>query len=740
MVLSVHERGSLMAETRFELRYLRFGLFEADLHTGELRKKGVKLKISGQPFQILAILLERPGELVSREELQNRVWPDTIVDVERNLNTAINRIREVLGDVSGRPRYIETLPRRGYRFIAEVNVFSQSDPRPFEEQNGGSGEAAVPTAILTEPPSLPEQESRPGTRHIPPVAWMAKAGIILIGVAAAVHWLRPLPQPRITAHWQITHDGMPKQLIGTDGSRLYFRREMGIISQVPVSGGGGADISIPLEHVVSLADVSSDGSKLLIIARAEGYTLNAQLWVVPVFGGAARRLPDGWWGAFSPDGSMVAYSTLHGGEISVVRADGTSIRKLASIGDTSPSRSVAWSPDGNTIRAFTRDGRLWQIAVDGSDARELHVQWPSSAYRCCGQWTPDGKFFLFLNGTTRGYFPQPEIWALDERHSIFRPAPSNPIQLTSGPMEWGWPTPASDARTIYADAGTTRGELSRLDPGIGQFQPYLGGISAQGVSFSPDGKSVAYVSIPEGTLWKADRDGSHPVQLSESGMDVGLPRWSPDSTQILFHVMVDNAFSTGHMYAVPADGSAGPRRILPQHPGYERDPGWSPDGQQIVFGTRDRDLNDHPALEILDLRSNTITRVPGSIDTYSPRWSPDGLYIAALSSNALTLKIFDMRTQHWSAIEAKYDFAFPEWSRDSQWIYFTRPVSPPDTGVSGLFRVGIKGGEPEKLIDLSHFHVGGWWGSWLGLDPSGAPLIVKEIGSRDIYRLTLESK
>src|ERR1700742_922302 len=99
---------------------VRFATFELDLRSGELRKSGVRLKLPGQPFQVLAILLERPGTVVTREELQKRLWPDTFVDVDHNLNTAINKIRDVLGDSAENPRYVETLPRRGYRFIGEV--------------------------------------------------------------------------------------------------------------------------------------------------------------------------------------------------------------------------------------------------------------------------------------------------------------------------------------------------------------------------------------------------------------------------------------------------------------------------------------------------------------------------------------------------------------------------------------------------------------------------------------------
>ena len=126
-----------MEEAVHSPRLVRFGTFEVDLPAGELRKGGVKLKLTGQPFQVLSILLERPGELVTREELQKRLWPDTFVDVDHNLNTAINKIREVLGDSAERPRFVETLPRRGYRFIGELEA-APSTPAGKSEPDRGS--------------------------------------------------------------------------------------------------------------------------------------------------------------------------------------------------------------------------------------------------------------------------------------------------------------------------------------------------------------------------------------------------------------------------------------------------------------------------------------------------------------------------------------------------------------------------------------------------------------------------
>src|SRR6266581_8686672 len=111
---------------------LRFGVFEVDVRSGELRKQGVRIKLQEQPFQVLAVLLQRPGEVLTREELRNQNWPaDTFVDFDNSLNTAINKLREALGDSADNPRFIETLPRRGYRFIAPV---SSNEGKPSAKQ------------------------------------------------------------------------------------------------------------------------------------------------------------------------------------------------------------------------------------------------------------------------------------------------------------------------------------------------------------------------------------------------------------------------------------------------------------------------------------------------------------------------------------------------------------------------------------------------------------------------------
>src|ERR1700732_3505378 len=117
-----------MQQAKETFRLLKLGVFEADLRTGELTKHGKRLSLQEQPFRLLALLLEKPGELVTREELRGRLWPQTIVDFDHGLNKAISKIREALGDSAENPRFIETVARRGYRFLADVAVVQGGQP------------------------------------------------------------------------------------------------------------------------------------------------------------------------------------------------------------------------------------------------------------------------------------------------------------------------------------------------------------------------------------------------------------------------------------------------------------------------------------------------------------------------------------------------------------------------------------------------------------------------------------
>jgi Tol biopolymer transport system component len=539
-------------------------------------------------------------------------------------------------------------------------------------------------------------------------------------LAAAAYFVianrNSVPALRISEYIQITHDGHAKVLKGSDGSRLYFDQDqISPIGQVAISGGEIAPVPVAVPEP-RLVDVSPDGSAFLVASATGGLKKEYPLWSVRILGGSARRLSEVVDAAWSPDGNTVVYSTREG-DIHLIRTDGAEDRKLASIG--SLLTSFSWAPDGKTIR-FTRDQALWEISSNGSNLHRVLPTMPADQ----GHWAQDGRFFFVSGG---------QIWAMDERRRLFGRSSDQPFPLTSGPIHWDSPIAGKDGKTIFASGVTPRGELVRFNSQTRQFQPFLGGVSADSVSFSNDGKSVVYVSYPDGILWRANGDGSSRTQLTDGTFYPRLPVWSPDDTQILFVTSPPNGGAT-RAYTVSSQGGT-PQLLLPGGAGQETDPNWSPDGRRIVFSTS-REAGDDPksVICILDLDHKDVTTLPGSIGMFSPRWSPDGHSIVTLNPKSVGLNIFDVKTQRWSTLY-KGPAGFPRWSRDSRSIYFF--WSPYDPGV---FRIPVTGGDAERITDLKDVHPTGYYSVWFGLDPADAPLLLRDIGTSDIYALKLAQK
>ncbi|MGD0628096.1 MAG: protein kinase [Terracidiphilus sp.] len=555
-------------------------------------------------------------------------------------------------------------------------------------------------------------------------ALLATIVIAAIVVPALWYLQRPLPAPRITGYTPITNDGRTKLLAGTDGSRVYFTQSSpNSIAEVGVTGGEIAQVPVEVTGAdISLVDVSPDGSSFLV--NSGGRTATGTIWNLRVLGGSVRRLEDAaaFDAAYSPDGKTVAYSTKDG-DIWLVESDGSGARKLPSVGGH--AYLLAWSPDGSAIR-FTRDDRIWEISSNGTNLHQVLPGWQHPGTQLCGRWTGDGNFFLFVASG--------EIWALDERRGLLRRPSAVPILLSGGPIRWAPPIPAKDGKNIFAVGYHFKGELSRLDPRTKQLQPFLGGISADGLSFSKDGKFVAYTSNPDGALWKARQDGSKPIQLTDAPITAFLPRWSPDGSQILFTDM-SQLPATVKAYVVPSEGGS-PRMLLPEDDGFQTDPNWSPDGRKVVFCKGwNQNQSQKSVLRILDQASRQVTTIPGSDGMFSPRWSPDGRSIAAISPDSKTLSVFDIATQKWSSLFQGGLASYPAWSKDSQFVYFLDTAR----GDQGVYRVRAGGGKPEQVVDLNDRHLAGLFsGYWLGLDPNDAPLILLDTGSDDIYSIILE--
>src|SRR5664279_3583351 len=277
---------------------IRFGPFEVDLQAGELRKGGLKLKLSGQPFQVLTILLERPGEVVTREELQKRLWPDTFVDVDHSLNTAINKIREVLGDSAETPRFVETVPRRGYRFIAEVEV-----------------------PVLAEVPVEPILVPQPSRMGLKIAACVLAILILAVGSLVIYRWPGRQPsQGRQAILTPIPFTALRGEetspALSPDGSRIAFAW-----NGDPAAGAKGFDLY-----------VKAIGSETLL-----RLTQHPSEWISPTW---------------SPDGTQIAFHRIDGANtgIYVVPALGGRERKLRSTRIPWASFSIiSWSPDGKWI-------------------------------------------------------------------------------------------------------------------------------------------------------------------------------------------------------------------------------------------------------------------------------------------------------------------------------------------------------------------------------------------------------
>ena len=709
-------------------------------------KAGETSQVEPKAFRVLLFLLHNPQKLITKEELLNAVWGETAVS-ENSLTRSVALLRRLLGDDTHVPRYIETVATVGYRFICPVEALNDSPADSMTE------DSTARTDRLGNR-SSGSQRGSATTRSLG-VSVRQRWGIIAVAIvlfAASVsmffYFRLPNPLPHISEYVQITNDGQAKEVAGTDGSRLFLNLfNSGRTAQLSVSDGRMLPIEIEVVNSKNsiyrsqlIKDVSPDGSSLLVGGKDTNTA--PEIWVVGAFGHPARFLTKALDAAWSPDGRSVVYATPQGA-LYRVASEGGEPRLLttatAQAGRFVDSADLSWSPDGDKIR-FTRNGTIWEVPARGGDVREALPGWRASSSKCCGRWTPDGDFFVFVSGeaVNRGNHLRNgdgQLWLLDERRGQVQPAIRNPIQLTSGPTRWADPIPSRDGLKIYARGVTERGELVRYNRQSKQFEPYLGGISAQDLAFSHDGKYLAYSTFPEGILWRANSDGTAQIRLTDPSLYPGSPpSWSPDGKEIVFQA-TDTA---GHsaIYTVPSSG--GPSTTLLPEEKNQWEPYWSPDGTKLLF-CAEWTISSMgiigAELRILDLSTHKVTVLPHSENLYSPRWSPDGRYIAALGESDLELRVFGTQSKQWLHLSTG-PVGYPSWSRDSRLIYFLGSMREKQ----GVYRVPVSGGEPELVLDLKDVRQTGIWGSWLGLDPQDNPLLLRDAGTDEIYALTLERK
>jgi DNA-binding winged helix-turn-helix (wHTH) protein/Tol biopolymer transport system component len=463
---------TVVVETFRSRRLVKFSDFEVDLQTGELRKAGMRLKLTGQPFQVLAILLEGAGEVITREELQRQLWPNTFVDVDHNLNSAINKIREALGDSSENPRFVETLPRRGYRFIAAVE---NPGMEVVVKRDADSGRAAVssPAPVVISGVGLSK-------RWVRTIMLPAAIGLLValgIGVLAVRHYTRNLStgpaQGRKPAALEVrsltengktmraaaTPDGRYVAYVYGDGGKFEIRLlQLSTERDVQVLAGSP-------RQVISL-HFSPDGNFIYFLQQLDEKNPDAfGVFRIATLGGPAEPLAhDARMCSLtvSPDGKQIAYIALKAAglehrqaesQIVAIGPDGSNRHVLAERPLALAFGFLEWSPSQDVLAAVAIVGKD-DMGLVKVDARSGIVQDLSvSGWGAVGQpaWSPDGTIIYAPAISREGSTTQ--IWAFDAGTGAHR-------TLTSGPTNYGeWSLSGSSSGDLIANTSTLNTNL-----------------------------------------------------------------------------------------------------------------------------------------------------------------------------------------------------------------------------------------------------------------------------------------
>ena len=545
---------------------VRFGLFEADLKTGELRRGGAKVPLQGQPFQVCAILLSRSGELVTREELRKQVWPeDTFVDFDHALNTAITKIRLALGDEADNPRFVETLPRRGYRFIAPV--VKPRSPEP------------IPTAPKTRSHTVTSKAK-----------WIFAAATLFALLSGIGIWrfARNRAEATLPPQEVVPIAALPgfesDPAFSPDGNQVTFafgaEGKCGIYT---VMVDGDKPLRLTSDPGDAFPTWSPDGQRVAFYRFSEHGTA---IYTVPALGGTEQRLHTGSSGpglGWSPDGKVLAFSEGQEDKnrawITLLSLADSAVHPLTSPSNQEYDSAPAFSPDGSKV-AFIRGivagvvSDLYVVSVTGGIPKQLTFDktWIFGS----PTWTPDGRDIVFSSG--RG--GQGALWRV--------PASGGTPQPVAGVGVIAWaPSISPKGNRLVYQQMSFKDSLFRLnltENNHRQGDPMLLR-SEKGINwrpqFSPDGKRFAFESnglgYPE--IWACDSDGSHCAPLTSLRGTAGAPRWSPDGRYIAFEFRPKDH---SEVYLLEVGG--GPPRLLPTLPGSDNGgPNWSRDGKWIYF-------------------------------------------------------------------------------------------------------------------------------------------------------------
>jgi Tol biopolymer transport system component len=409
-----------------------------------------------------------------------------------------------------------------------------------------------------------------------------------------------------------------------------------------------------------------------------------------------------------------------------VKSDG-SAKTITTLPDNGFIYWLRWSPDNKKLR-FMSNGPsgdvIWEVLADGSNLRNLFAGWHAAKEVGQGNWTPDGKYFVFRGLSSNG---SSDLWAIRESGDLFHKVDHAPVRLTAGPLDYQAPQPSPDGKKIYVVGSQPRGELVKYDSKAQQFIPFLGGIAAGEVSFSRDRQWISYITWPEGELWRSRVDGTDKLRLTSAPMFVESAEWSPDGKQIAFTAMQPG--DREYVYLVQTGGGAVQRVPTANHMNLKD---WSTDGNSLLVGEGEEP--EKSGLDFLDLKTTQLSPVPESRGLSTGRLSPDGKYIAAIPPAGKNLALFDVSARKWSNYPVT-SVVWGVWSDDSKYFYFDpgADVEP----VIRRFRVADH--TIEQVATYKGVRRVIVFGSWMGLTPDGSPLLLRDTGSQEVYALDFDA-
>jgi Tol biopolymer transport system component/DNA-binding winged helix-turn-helix (wHTH) protein len=609
----------------------------------------MRVRLQEQPFQVLAALLARPGEVVTREELCSRLWPDgTFVDFERGLNAAVARLRQTLHDSAETPRYVETVARRGYRFIGSV----ETGPDPAAD------EAAIP------PPAEPASPIQQGPRNW---RWpLAGAVVTVVSICIAV-WLWSDPSAPVVLE-KVTHDrGLALDpAVSPDGRLIAYASDR---------GGGNLNIwvqqlsdgsSMQLTHEASDArhpSFSPDGSRIVFRSERDGGGVD----VIPAIGGDPVRLaPQGMNPRFSPDGRWVVYCVgaekgvepEHDavGRIFVVSSSGGPPTQVGT--NLTQASNPIWSPDSRQLLVFsnatvaTDDPDWWVVPLDGQARRtgafamlrSQGLRDLAPPYARATVWRNDKLIFSAQTGDTRN------IWQVPFRASDAR-VTGRPERLTHGTTREVSPSLTDTGLLAFASVRQDTGIWAiPLNPSerrvLGPLQRITEGDAWEVTpSLSEDGRMLVYRSnVPHWGFWLKDLQTGRRSAIVATAARRSRPVVSPDGSWIAYNLTDDKRRG---VYVVPSSGG-NPKRILPE-PNWVH--AWRPDNRELLVMI--------PAANRAVMRidpetgstSDFLVRPGWTI--YDPRYSPDGKWLlfsagVGIGPSASNSRFYIVRLEHGS--------------------------------------------------------------------------------------------